>query len=105
MAFYYLFAGLVADFALVANMVIILGIMSMIEATFTLPGIAGLVLTIGMAVDANVLIFERIREEREAGSDLPTSVRTGLRQGVVHHPRRQHHHADHLRGAGLHRHR
>ncbi|MEM9883989.1 MAG: protein translocase subunit SecD, partial [Planctomycetota bacterium] len=78
MALYYLFAGLVADFALLANMVIILGIMSMIEATFTLPGIAGLVLTIGMAVDANVLIFERIREERDQGADLPTSVRLGF---------------------------
>lgn len=78
MALYYLFAGLVADFALCANMVIILGIMSMIEATFTLPGVAGLVLTIGMAVDANVLIFERIREERQGKADLPTAVRLGF---------------------------
>ncbi|MEM8737529.1 MAG: protein translocase subunit SecD [Planctomycetota bacterium] len=82
MAFYYLFAGLVADFALVANMVIILGIMSLIEATFTLPGIAGLVLTIGMAVDANVLIFERIREELEAKADLPTAVRLGFAKAL-----------------------
>lgn len=82
MALYYLFAGLVADFALVANMVIILGIMSMIEATFTLPGIAGLVLTIGMAVDANVLIFERIREELEAKADLPTAVRLGFSKAL-----------------------
>lgn len=78
MAVYYLFAGLVADFALVANMVIILGVMSMIEATFTLPGIAGLVLTIGMAVDANVLIFERIREEMENKADLTTAIRQGF---------------------------
>ncbi len=78
MAFYYFFAGLVADFALLANMIIILGIMSMIEATFTLPGIAGLVLTIGMAVDANVLIFERIREEQDAGANLGASVRQGF---------------------------
>ncbi|MEO0514583.1 MAG: protein translocase subunit SecD [Planctomycetota bacterium] len=82
MALYYLFAGLVADFALIANMVIILGIMSMIEATFTLPGIAGLVLTIGMAVDANVLIFERIREELEAEADLPTAVRLGFSKAL-----------------------
>ncbi len=82
MALYYLFAGLVADFALIANMVIILGIMSMIEATFTLPGIAGLVLTIGMAVDANVLIFERIREELEAKADLPTAVRLGFSKAL-----------------------
>ncbi|MEM9417823.1 MAG: protein translocase subunit SecD [Planctomycetota bacterium] len=78
MAFYYLFSGLVADFALIANMVIILGVLSLIEATFTLPGIAGLVLTIGMAVDANVLIFERIREELDAKADLPTAVRLGF---------------------------
>ena len=78
MAIYYFFAGIVADFALLANMVIILGIMSMIEATFTLPGIAGLVLTIGMAVDANVLIFERIREEQEAGADLGAAIRQGF---------------------------
>ena len=82
MAIYYLLAGLVADFALVANMVIILGIMSMIEATFTLPGIAGLVLTIGMAVDANVLIFERIREETDAGADLRTAVRQGFAKAL-----------------------
>ncbi len=82
MALYYLFAGLVADFALIANMVIILGIMSMIEATFTLPGIAGIVLTIGMAVDANVLIFERIREELEAKADLPTAVRLGFSKAL-----------------------
>jgi len=78
MAIYYFFVGLVADFALLANMVIILGVMSMIEATFTLPGIAGLVLTIGMAVDANVLIFERIREEQKAGANLSASIRQGF---------------------------
>ena len=78
MGVYYFVAGLVADFALLANMVIILGIMSMIEATFTLPGIAGLVLTIGMAVDANVLIFERIREEQQAGANLSASIRQGF---------------------------
>jgi len=63
MAVYYLFGGVVAGFALAANMLIILGVMALFDATFTLPGIAGIVLTIGMAVDANVLIFERIREE------------------------------------------
>ncbi|WP_432797641.1 protein translocase subunit SecD [Poriferisphaera sp. WC338] len=78
MAFYYLWAGLIADFALFANMAIILGVMSLVQATFTLPGIAGIVLTIGMAVDANVLIFERIREELEGGRDLEASVREGF---------------------------
>ncbi|MDX1681846.1 MAG: protein translocase subunit SecD, partial [Phycisphaeraceae bacterium] len=76
-AVYYLFWGLLADFALMANMVIILGLMALLDATFTLPGIAGIVLTIGMAVDANVLIFERIREEQDAGTGLRAAVRTG----------------------------
>ena len=78
MAFYYFFAGFVATVALGANMLIILGIMAMIQATFTLPGIAGIVLTIGMAVDANVLIFERIREEAREGADLGTAIRLGF---------------------------
>ncbi|MFK7789552.1 MAG: protein translocase subunit SecD, partial [Phycisphaeraceae bacterium] len=78
MALYYFFAGMVANFALAANMIIILGILAMTQATFTLPGIAGLVLTIGMAVDANVLIFERIREEL---MDRKVSVDIAARQG------------------------
>jgi len=77
MAVYYLLGGFVANFALAANMVIILGAMAMFGATFTLPGIAGIVLTIGMAVDANVLIFERIREELEDQADIRTAVRLG----------------------------
>ncbi len=77
MAVYYLLFGLVADFALAANMVMILGTMAVFDATFTLPGIAGIVLTIGMAVDANVLIFERIREEVDRDADLTTSIRLG----------------------------
>ena len=79
---YYLFAGLVADFALVANMILILGVMAALRSTFTLPGIAGIVLTIGMAVDANVLIFERIREESERGADLTTSMRLGFEKAL-----------------------
>ncbi len=75
---YYFFAGLVANFALLANMILILGVMAMFDASFTLPGIAGIVLTIGMAVDANVLIFERIREERERGIDLRHRRAPGL---------------------------
>jgi len=78
MAVYYLFCGLVADFALAANVVIILGVMSALQATFTLPGIAGIILTIGMAVDANVLIFERIREEIERKVELQQAVRLGF---------------------------
>ena len=82
MLIYYFLAGAIADFALVANMVIILGIMAMIQATWTLPGIAGIVLTIGMAVDANVLIFERIREERGRNADLRTAIRLGYEKAL-----------------------
>ena len=70
MLVYYWFAGAVANVCLIINIVLVLGAMALIKATFTLPGLAGLVLTIGMAVDANVLIFERIREELAKGSSL-----------------------------------
>ncbi|MEX0776503.1 MAG: protein translocase subunit SecD [Phycisphaeraceae bacterium] len=75
---YYFFWGSVANVSLILNMLIVLGVMSFLNATFTLPGIAGLVLAIGMAVDANVLIYERIREELERKADLPTAVRLGF---------------------------
>ena len=78
MALYYRTLGLVADLCLVMNIVLVLGAMSLIEATFTLPGLAGIVLTIGMAVDANVLIFERIREEQARGSSLRMSIQNGF---------------------------
>ena len=66
MIIYYRIFGAVASFALVMNLVIIVGVLSLLQATLTLPGVAGMVLTVGMAVDANVLIFERIREEIRA---------------------------------------
>ena len=78
MALYYRTLGLVADLCLVLNIILVLGAMSLIEATFTLPGLAGIVLTIGMAVDANVLIFERIREEQAKGSSLRMSIQNGF---------------------------
>ena len=74
---YYLFAGAVADVALITNIIILLGVMCYLPATFTLPGIAGVVLTIGMAVDANVLIFERIREESAKGKSLRGALAAG----------------------------
>ena len=80
MIIYYLLAGAVANVALLANVVIILGIMSLYRASFTLPGIAGIVLTIGMCVDANVLIFERIREEMKKGTDFETCLRLGYQR-------------------------
>ena len=75
---YYLFAGVVANVCLVLNLILVVGTMALIEATFTLPGLAGLVLTIGMAVDANVLIFERIREESARGSSLRMAIQNGF---------------------------
>ncbi|HVZ17181.1 MAG TPA: protein translocase subunit SecD, partial [Terriglobales bacterium] len=74
---YYLFAGFVADLALMTNIIILLGVMCSVGTTLTLPGIAGVVLTIGMAVDANVLIFERIREELAKGKSLRGSLAAG----------------------------
>lgn len=75
---YYRTSGAYAAVALVANMVLLVGTMSLFEATLTLPGIAGLVLTVGMAVDANVIIFERIREELDAGKTVRQSIETGF---------------------------
>ncbi|USP15237.1 protein translocase subunit SecD [Vibrio gazogenes] len=77
-ALYYRKFGLIANLALVANLVLIVGVMSMIPgATMTLPGIAGIVLTVGMAVDANVLIFERIREELVEGRNPQQAIHQG----------------------------
>ncbi len=77
MVVYYRVFGLVADLALVMNLVLIVAVLSMLQATLTLPGIAGIVLTVGMAVDANVLIFERIREEIRIGSTPQASIYAG----------------------------
>ena len=77
MLVYYFFAGLAANVALVTNIIILLGVMCSIGTTFTLPGIAGAVLTVGMAVDANVLIYERIREELAKGKSLRGAIDAG----------------------------
>jgi preprotein translocase subunit SecD len=77
MALYYRVFGLVADMALALNLVMIVAVLSMLQATLTLPGIAGIVLTVGMAVDANVLIFERIREELRNGNSPQASIQAG----------------------------
>ncbi|MEP1207989.1 MAG: protein translocase subunit SecD [Rhizobiaceae bacterium] len=74
--------GIIANIALTANIVIIIGLLSFIGATLTLPGIAGIVLTMGMAVDANVLIYERIREEKRAGRSLVQAIDSGFRQAL-----------------------
>jgi SecD/SecF fusion protein len=77
MLVYYLFAGLAANVALITNIIILLGVMCSVGTTFTLPGIAGAVLTVGMAVDANVLIYERIREELAKGKSLRGAIDAG----------------------------
>ncbi len=80
MIFYYSRrAGMVADIALLANMFFLFGVLASLQAVLTLPGIAGIVLTIGMSVDANVLIYERIREELNAGKNLKTAIKDGYR--------------------------
>ena len=83
MFFYYRWFGFAANIALFANVVLITGFMSLLGATLTLPGIAGIVLTIGMAVDANVLIFSRIREELKAGKDPQTAIQEGFSRAFV----------------------
>jgi SecD/SecF fusion protein len=83
MAAYYLGAGLVANISLGMNILLILGAMSLLGGTFTLPGIAGIALTLGMAVDANVLIFERIREEKLRGKPINLAIKTGHERALV----------------------
>ncbi|PSQ70786.1 MAG: protein translocase subunit SecD [Bacteroidetes bacterium QH_9_67_14] len=82
MIFYYRTGGVVADLALFLNLILILGILAGFNATLTLPGIAGIVLTIGMAVDANVLIFDRIREEQRAGKTLVAAIEAGYQRAL-----------------------
>ncbi len=82
MAVYYRVFGLVADLALAVNLVLIVAVLSLLQATLTLPGIAGIVLTVGMAVDANVLIFERIREEIRNGSTPQASIFSGYEKAL-----------------------
>ena len=77
MAFYYRGFGMIANLALFSNLIFIVALLSLLQASLTLPGIAGIVLTVGMAVDANVLIFERIREELSAGETVQQSIHAG----------------------------
>ena len=82
MALYYNKSGLVANVALIANMFFIMGILTSLGAVLTLPGIAGIVLTIGLAVDANILIFERIREELAQGKSTALAIKEGFRHAM-----------------------
>jgi preprotein translocase subunit SecD len=83
MGIYYRAFGLIADLALFLNLVLIVAVLSMLQATLTMPGIAGIVLTVGMAVDANVLIFERIREELSIGNTPQASIQAGYSKAFV----------------------
>ncbi|MCW8964488.1 MAG: protein translocase subunit SecD [Gammaproteobacteria bacterium] len=83
MVIYYRLFGLIANLALFMNLVLIVAVLSMLQATLTLPGIAGIVLTVGMAVDANVLIFERIREELSIGNTPQASIQAGYEKAFV----------------------
>jgi preprotein translocase subunit SecD len=83
MAFYYRMFGMIANMALAFNLVIIVALLSLLQATLTLPGIAGIVLTVGMAVDANVLIFERIKEEIKNGNSPQSSIYIGYEKAFV----------------------
>ena len=78
MLFYYKLAGFVANISLVTNLIILMGLLSLMDFTLTLPGFAGIILTVGMAVDANVIIYERIKEELIAGKPLPVAVTQGF---------------------------
>ncbi len=82
MVVYYRLFGVVANMALLLNLVLIVAVLSMLQATLTLPGIAGIVLTVGMAVDANVLIFERIREEIRVGNTPQASIYSGYEKAL-----------------------
>ncbi len=83
MAFWYRKFGMVANLALGLNLIIIVAVLSILQATLTLPGIAGIVLTVGMAVDANVLVFERIREELRNGNSPQNSIHSGYEKALM----------------------
>ncbi len=83
MAFYYYGPGLLANMALLLNLVLLVGVLAFFGAVLTLPGIAALVLTVGMAVDANILVFERIKEERAKGRTIAQAVETGYDRALV----------------------
>jgi len=83
MIIYYRFSGLIADFALIWNILLVLAVLASLQATLTLPGIAGLILTVGMSIDANVIIFERIREELRKGKTPKAAVKGGYDRALT----------------------
>ena len=83
MVIYYKMAGTIADFALIWNILLVLAILASLQATLTLPGIAGLILTVGMSIDANVIIFERIREELRKGKTPKAAIDSGYDRAIT----------------------
>ena len=105
MAIYYRAFGWIANLVLLANVVLSVGLMSLLQASLSLPGIAGVVFHLGMAADANVLIYERIREELRTGNSPLAVDQRGLRQGVRDDRRLERHDADRRHRAVRVRHR
>ena len=99
MMIYYKLSGVIADFALILNIVLLFGAMASLNATLTLPGIAGIILAIGMAVDSNVLMFERIRDEIRAGKPPRSAVDSGYDKAFWHDLRFSCNNSDNSRGA------
>ena len=83
MIYKYRFLGIIANISLITNLLMLVGILTLIEATLTLPGIAGIILTVGMAVDANVLVFERIRDELKDNNKIIQSFDFGFKRSIV----------------------
>ena len=81
--FYYRMSGFIASFSLIWTLILLLGILASLQATLTLPGIAGLILTIGMSIDANVIIFERIREELRKGKTVRSAIDAGYQRAIT----------------------
>ena len=80
--FFYRMSGLIASFSVMWTLILLLGVLALLEATLTLPGIAGLILTVGMAVDANVIIFERIKEELRNGKSVRSAIDSGYERAI-----------------------
>ena len=81
--FYYRMSGFIASFSLIWTLILLLGILALLQATLTLPGIAGLILTVGMSIDANVIIFERIREELRKGKTVRSAIDAGYQRAIT----------------------
>jgi protein-export membrane protein SecD len=80
--FFYKMSGLIASFSVMWTLILLLGVLALLEATLTLPGIAGLILTVGMSVDANVIIFERIKEELRNGKSVRSAIDSGYERAI-----------------------